>query len=243
MKDFKLNIDEMMEKGVHFGHRISKLHPKMKPYVSGVKNTIHIIDLEKTVEKFGSALKFIEELITKGGVLLVVGTKIQVRELVKKFAQECGIPYVSERWLGGTFTNFDTILKRIEYYKELERKKEAGELEKYTKKERIKIDKEIQALRIKFEGIKNMTKLPEAVFILDIKKDELTAKEARRRGVKVIGVCHTNVDPDLTDYPIPANDDAISSIQYILEKVAEVIKNTKKREVAAEERSDLPESF
>lgn len=227
MKDFKLDTNEMMEKGVHFGHRISKLHPKMKPYISGVKNTIHIIDLEKTVEKFNSALKFIEELITRGGVLLIVGTKIQVRDLVKKFAQDCGLPYVSERWLGGTFTNFDTILKRIEYYKELERKKEAGELEKYTKKERIKIDKEIQTLKIKFEGIKNMAKLPEAVFILDIKKDELTAKEARRRGVKVIGVCHTNVDPDLTDYPIPANDDAISSVQYILEKVKEVIINSK----------------
>lgn len=227
MKDFKLDTNEMMEKGVHFGHRISKLHPKMKPYISGVKNTIHIIDLEKTVEKFNGALKFIEELITRGGVLLIVGTKIQVRELVKKFAQDCGLPYVSERWLGGTFTNFDTILKRIEYYKELERKKEAGELEKYTKKERIKIDKEIQTLKIKFEGIKNMTKLPEAVFILDIKKDELTAKEARIRGVKVIGVCHTNINPDLTDYPIPANDDAISSIQYILEKVAEVIKKAK----------------
>lgn len=226
-EDIKLDADEMMEAGVHFGHKISKLHPKMKPYVLGVKNTIHIIDLEKTIQEFLRALKFIEKIISEGKTLLLLGTKIQIKDLAKKIGEDCGLPYINERWLGGTFTNFETISKRINYFKDLERKKESGELEKYTKKEKMKIDKELQALKIKFEGIKTLTKLPEAVLILDMKKDGLSAKEARKKGVKTIAICHTNIDPSLVDYPIPANDDAISSVQYILEKVKEVILKAK----------------
>ena len=137
------------------------------------------------------------------------------------------MPYVVNRWLGGTFTNFATIKKRIEYFKDLEKKKIEGELEKYTKKEKAKFDQELENLRIKFEGIKNMEKLPDAIFILDMKKDALVVREAKRRGVKVIGVSDTNVDPTLADYPIPANDDAISSVKYILGKVKEVVVKAK----------------
>jgi len=226
--NFNLNIDEMMKAGLHFGHRTSRVHPKMEPYLQGVRNTVHIINLEKTKEKLAEALKFIQELISEGKVLLLVGTKVQVKNLVKETAIECGLPYVSERWLGGTFTNFGIIKKRIEYFKNLEKQKESGELEKYTKKERAKINQELEKLEAKFGGIKNLEKLPDAIFVLDMKEDYLATKEAREMGVKVIGISDTNVDPTLADFPIPANDDAISSVKYILDKVKEVIKKAKK---------------
>jgi small subunit ribosomal protein S2 len=226
--EFKLDPEEMVQAGLHFGHRTSRVYPKMKPYIYGVRNTVHIIDLEKTVEKFREALKFIQELISENKILLLVGTKIQTKDLVESIAKECNLPYINERWLGGTFTNFETIKKRIEYFKDLEKKKAEGELEKYTKKERAKIDQELRGLRLKFGGIKNLERLPDAIFVLDMKKDALAIKEARAKGVKVIGVADTNVDPTLADYPIPANDDAISSIKYILEKVKEVILKAKK---------------
>ena len=221
--EIKLNIDEMAQAGLQFGHRVSRLHPKMKQYVSGIKNNVHIIDLEKTAKEMEKALGFIAKLVSEGKTILFVGTKIQLRNLIKTGAEDCGMPYVTERWLGGTFTNFDTIFKRVEYYKDLEKKKATGELEKYTKKERMNFDKELQTLRIKFEGIKSMTKLPEAVFIFGVDKDITCVREAKIKGIKIIGIVDTNVDPDLVDYPILANDDAISSVQYILEKVKEAI--------------------
>ena len=225
--EFGISPEEMAKAGLHFGHRASRVHPKMKPYIFGVRNTVHIIDLEKTAEKFREALGFIKKLISENKTLLFVGTKVQIKDLTRDVSKECDLPYIVERWLGGTLTNFKTIEKRLEYFKELERKKEKGELKKYTKKEQAKIDHEIKNLEIKFGGIKNMEKLPEAVFILDMKKDNLAIKEARKKGVAIIGIADTNVDPGLADYPIPANDDAISSVKYILEKVKEVILKTK----------------
>ncbi|MBZ9569726.1 30S ribosomal protein S2 [Patescibacteria group bacterium] len=227
--DFRISLEEMAKAGVHFGHRTSRSHPKMKPYLAGVRNTIHIIDLEKTAEKLKEALKFIQELISENKILLLIGTKIQVKDLVKEIAIECGLSYVSERWLGGTFTNFKTISKRIEYFKDLERKKTEGSFEKYTKKERLNIDRELRDLEIKFGGIKNLQLLPDAIFVLGMKKDEIAIREAKKKGIKIIGIAHTNVDPTLVDYPIPANDDAISSVKYILEKVKEVILKAKSK--------------
>jgi len=224
--DFNINPEEMAQLGVHFGHRTSRIHPKMAPFLYGIRNSVHIIDLEKTKEKFKEALKFIQELISENKILLLVGTKIQAKELIKNVATECGLPYVNERWLGGTFTNFETIKNRIEYFKDLEKKKAGGELEKYTKKERAKIDQELKDFEFKFGGIKNLERLPDAIFVLDMKKDDLAVKEARMKGIKVIGISDTNCDPTLADFPIPANDDAISSLKYILEKVKEAIKNT-----------------
>lgn len=226
-ENFNIDTEEMAQAGVHFGHRTSRVHPKMKPYLYGVRNTVHIIDLEKTKDKFEEALKFIQELMSENKILLLIGTKIQVKDLVKDIAKDCGLLYVTERWLGGTFTNFETILKRVEYFKELEKKKAEGELEKYTKKERAKIDQELRGLEIKFGGIKEMERLPDAIFVIDMKKDALAVKEAKMKGIKVIGIADTNVDPALADYPIPANDDAISSVKYILEKVKEVILEAK----------------
>ncbi|MCK4520580.1 30S ribosomal protein S2 [Candidatus Parcubacteria bacterium] len=226
--NFKIDVDEMLAAGVHFGHRTSRLHPKMEPYLAGVKNTVHIIDLEKTVKKFEEALKFIQELISENKVLLLTGTKIQIKDLVKEIAEECALPYVNERWLGGTLTNFGVLSKRVEYLKEIEKKKAGGGWEKYTKKERIKMNRELQNMKTKFEGLKKLEWVPDAIFVLDIRKDDLAVKEARMKGIKVIAICDTNVDPTLVDYPIPGNDDAISSVKYILEKVKETILKTKK---------------
>jgi len=225
--EFKLDTEEMARAGLQFGHKSSKIHPKMMPYLSGVRNTVHIIDLEKTKEKLEEVLKFIRELISENKILLLVGTKIQIKELVKNTALELNLPYVNERWIGGTFTNFGAVRKRIEYCKELERKKREGELEKYTKKERAKFDEELNDLETKFGGIKNLERLPDAIFVSEMKKDILAVKEAKMKGIKVIGVSDTNIDPTLADYPIPANDDANSSIKYILEKVKEVILKAK----------------
>ena len=222
-----LNTDEMQTAGLKFGHNVSRLHPKMKDFVSGIKNNVHMIDLEKTAKEFDRALKYISHLASEGKIILLVGTKIQIKEFTKNTAEACQLPYVAERWLGGTLTNFETISKRVQYFKELETKKNTGGLEKYTKKERLLFDKELESLKKKFEGIKNMAKLPDAVLVLDVKKDIACVREARKKGIVIVGVVDTNIDPTLADYPIPANDDAISSIKYILEKVQETIAGEK----------------
>ncbi|MFH1714113.1 MAG: 30S ribosomal protein S2 [Candidatus Nealsonbacteria bacterium] len=221
--DLKLDPADMMQAGLHFGHKTSKIHPKIKPYLFGARNGVHIFDLEKTAEKLKEALEFIQKIISEEKVLLFVGTKVQIKELVKKAAIECGLPYISERWLGGTFTNFDIIKKRVDYLKELEEEKASGEQEKYTKKERIKINSEIEVLKLKFEGLKDLKSLPQAVFVADMKKDTLAIREAKVKGIKVIAIVDTNLDPTLADFPIPANDDAVNSVSYILEKIKETV--------------------
>lgn len=226
-QDFGLKEEEMLKAGLHFGHRTSRLHPKMEPFIYGIKKTVHIIDLEKTLEKFQEALKFVQELAEDQKIMLLVGTKTPHKELAKNIARECDLPYVNERWLGGTLTNFEVMRKRIDYLNEIEEKKKTGEFEKYTKKEKIKIEQEFNKLKIKFEGIRDLKKLPDALFICDIKQDSLAAKEARMKNIPVIAIVDTNADPSLADYPIPANDDAISSVRYILEKVKEVISKAK----------------
>jgi len=226
-ENLSLDLEEMAKFGLHFGHKASKIKPKMNPYLYGVRNTIHIIDLEKTKEEFEKALAFIEKLVSEKKDLLLIGTKVQIKDLVKEVATECGLPFVNERWLGGAFTNFEVIKKRINYFKELERKKAAGELEKYTKKEKSQIGKELKKLETKFGGIKNMEKIPEAIFVVDMEKDILAIKEAKAKRIKVIAIADTNVDPNLADYPIPANDDSVSSVKYILEKIKETVLKAK----------------
>jgi small subunit ribosomal protein S2 len=221
--NFGLDLVEMAKAGMHFGQRVSSTHPKMLPYILGIRNAIHIIDLEKTLPKLREALEFIKKLAEEEKILLLVGTKVQLKDIIKETAEACGMPYVTERWLGGTFTNFPVITKRIEYFKELERKRAEGEFERYTKKERMKIDKELRRLQEKFEGIKELSKLPDAVFVCDMKKDHGAVKEARMKNIPVIAICDTNTDPTSVEYPIPANDDAISSVKYILEKVRQAI--------------------
>jgi len=226
-ENIKLSVEEMEKSGVNFGHKISKLHPKMKQYVAGIKNGVHLFDLEKTAKEFNKALVFVSKVVSEGKTIAFVGTKIQLRAIVQKAAEDCGIPYVTERWLGGTFTNFETIQKRVSYFKDLEKKKATGELEKYTKKERLDFDKEIALLKVKFEGVRNLSKLPEAVVIFGLDKDITCAREAKKKGIKIISIVDTNVNPDIVDYPIPANDDAISSVSYIIDKISQAITNSK----------------
>ena len=224
-EEIEFDVEEMAKAGLHLGHKTSKLHPKMLPYIFGVRNNVHIIDLEKTKEKLKEAIIFIQNLVKEKKIILVVGTKIQLKELVKEFASQFNFPYINHRWLGGIFTNFGVIKKRVEYLKELEEKRE---LEKYTKKEKLLLERKLSKLREKFEGIKNLEKIPDAVFILDMEKDKLAVKEAKKMGIKIIAISHTNCDPTSVDYPIPANDDAIPSVQYILKKVKEAILKVKK---------------
>lgn len=213
--------EKMIAAGVHFGHKTNKKHPKMDPYIYGVRNGVNIIDLEKTEKKLVEAMDYLEQLISKGGTLLVVGTKVQLVNLSKEFASECEFPYILERWLGGIITNFNVIKKRVDHLKDLENKKAEGELDKYTKKERLEIDREIESLKKKFEGLKPLSKLPDAIFVLDMEKDMMAIKEAKKEGVVVVGIADTNANPEIADYPIPANDDAISSVSYILNRIKE----------------------
>lgn len=225
----KLNLEpglaEMATAGLHFGHKTSKTHPKMAEYIAGVRNTIHIIDLEKTKEKLALALDFISQLAASGKVILIVGTKPHIKNLVEETAHDCNLPYVVTRWIGGTLTNFSVISKRIEYFKELEVKKEQGEFEKYTKKEQAQIEKELHSLKERFGGIKELKSLPDALFVCDVDENAIAIREAKKAGIKVIAIVDTNNDPTQADYAIPANNDALSSVKYILEKVKEAILN------------------
>ncbi|MBI4708706.1 MAG: 30S ribosomal protein S2 [Candidatus Portnoybacteria bacterium] len=226
--DFKLpSVEELVGAGAHFGHRTSRWNPKMKPYIFGVRHAVHIIDADKSLAKLEEAVNFISEIASKGGTILFVGTKPTVKKIIQEGAQNCGMPYVIGRWLGGTLTNFKTIGKRIEYFRNLETQIAQDELQKYTKKERLAFQKELESLKTNLEGIKNLTRLPEAIFVADIKEDNLVVREARRVGISVVGICDTNTDPTLVDYPIPANDDASSSVRIILDAIVGAIKQAK----------------
>lgn len=209
-------IEEMMAAGLHFGHKTSKTHPKMKPYIGGMRNTVHIIDLEKTKEKLTEALEALLKLREEGKNILLVGTKVQIKDMVKETAKVLGLPYICERWIGGTLTNFEGISKRIQRLLEITKMKESGDIAKYTKKEQAKLEEERKSLEVKFGGIKNLTKLPDALFVCDMDKNELAVKEAKKKKIMTFAVCDTNCDPSFLDFPIPANDDAASSIAYIL---------------------------
>ena len=217
-------LQEMMEAGLHFGHKTSKTHPKMKKYISGMRNTIHLIDIVKTKEKLDEALAYIKELKAEKKVVLLIGTKIQISPFVKEVGDKLSVPYVSQRWIGGTLTNFETIKKRSEYLKEMEKKREEGELEKYTKKEQLEFDREITKLEMKFGGIKNMEKIPDAIFVFDVDENGIAVREAKKMGIPIIGIVDTNINPEDITYPIPANDDAVSAVKYIVDKVAEALR-------------------
>lgn len=228
MKDIELA--DLLQVGAHFGHQTSRWNPKMKKYIFGVRNNIHIMDLEKTRSMLLDAMVFARETAAKGGSILFVATKRQAKDAVKHAAQACGQPYVVTRWLGGTFTNFRTIQKTIKKMERYEGLKATGELEKnYTKKERLMIDRELAKMRTLFEGIKDMRKLPEAIMIFDVNYDEIALVEAQKSKVKIIGVVDTNSNPDKIDYPIPANDDAIKTIEYVGNAIADAVNEGKKQ--------------
>jgi small subunit ribosomal protein S2 len=238
-EELELSISEMLKHGLHFGHRKSRWNPKMKPYTFTVRNNIHIIDLEKTLSLFREAVEFLRGIVKNGGRILLVGTKPQAKKLIEVSAQEIDMPYVSNRWLGGTFTNFSEIKKRIKYLNDQEAKLVRGELEKYTKYEQTQFKKEIERMNEKMGGLKKMDNFPQAIFVLDIKEDILVVKEARRVKIPVVAIVDTNTDPTLVDYPIPANDDALSSLKYVLGIIVKNIKEEKKAKTASSKEEGL----
>ena len=216
-----INMKELLEAGVHFGHQTRRWNPKMKPYIFGARNGIHIIDLQKTVSLFATVNDFIVNTVADGYSLLYVGTKKQAHESIVEESERCGMFYVVNRWLGGTLTNFQTIRKSVGRLKELESMKNDGTLSRYTKKEALKMEKELVKLEKVLGGIKDMDELPGAVFIVDPKKENIAVKEARKLGIPVIAIADTNCDPDEIDYIIPGNDDAIRAIRLICSKIAD----------------------
>jgi len=218
---------ELLQAGVHFGHQKSRWHPKMEPYIFAERNGVHVIDLEKTVVVLEKAMSFVRDTAQRGGVILFIGTKKQGQEILKKHAEEAGMPYIIERWLGGLFTNFDNVSKLIKRHQKLNQQKESGALNKYTKKERAAFDKEIEKLDKLVGGLKGLSKLPQAVFVLDAKREKTAVLEARKKNIPVVAFCDTNINPDMIDYPIPANDDAVKSIEMITGLIAGAIKDGK----------------
>ncbi len=218
-----ISLMDMLKAGVHFGHKKSLWNPKMAPYIFTTRNNIHILDLEKTRIKLNEALNFAKDTTAKGGTILFVGTKRQAKEEVRKAAESCGMPYVVTRWLGGTFTNFRTIQRTIKKMERYEKMIADGEIKKYTKKEQLMIAREVEKMKTFFSGIKDMKKLPEAIFVLDSKYDHIPVEEARQSKVKVIGLVDTNADPTKVDFVIPSNDDAIKVITFMAQAVADAV--------------------
>ncbi|MBI5077560.1 30S ribosomal protein S2 [Candidatus Falkowbacteria bacterium] len=223
-----VTLQDLAKAGAHFGHQSSRWHPKMKQFIFAEKNGIHVINLEKTLEYLNAALEFVKKTVSEGGTVLFLGTKKQAQDIVKDAALACGMPYVIFRWLGGTLTNAHSILGLAKKLRKLKEAKASGELEaKYTKKERLNIDREIARLEIIVGGIERLEKIPNAIFIVDIKKEKTAISEANRKSVPVVAICDTNVNPDLVTYPIPGNDDAVSSIRLFVNLMAEAVKEGK----------------
>jgi len=218
---------EMLKSGVHFGHKTSKRHPKMSPFIFTIRTGVSIIDLNQTIEKLEKAVKIIEEISKEGKTILFVGTKKQAQKIIKKYADNCGMPYVINRWIGGTFTNFLVVKKNIKKYLALKEKMEKGELDKYTKKERLLFNKQIMKLEQLVGGLVKLEKLPDAVFVVDTKKDKIAINESNKIGIPVFAICDTNSNPDKIKCPIPANDDALKSINMITKLIAEAVNNGK----------------
>ena len=229
---YELSLEAMLKAGVHFGHKKCRWNPKMNSNIFGIRNGIHIIDLEKTLSHFEKALLKIDDVIKKRGIVLIIGTKKQAKDLVQGVADKVEMPYVNERWLGGTFTNFGIIKKRVKYLVETNEALEKGKLANLTKLERHKLKKRLDKVEEKMGGLVRMTRLPDLVVILDINKDEIALKEAKTAGIEVVGLVDSNSDPDLVDFPIPANDDALSSLKYIIGVLLKRMLEAKKTQTA-----------
>ncbi|HTK60123.1 MAG TPA: 30S ribosomal protein S2 [Candidatus Baltobacteraceae bacterium] len=222
------DLVELLKTGAHFGHQVSKWHPKMKPFLFGSRNGIHIINLEATVEKLKVALDAARDITAKGGVIVFLGTKRQASGIVEKYAKECGAPYITTRWLGGTFTNFPEISKLIKKLNEYRAKTASGGFDKYTKKERVIIDREIADMERKVGGIASLTKLPDALYVVDAKHEKTAVEEAGDKKVPIFAMLDSNINPEDIAYGIPANDDAVKSIELITRLMAEAVNEGRK---------------
>jgi small subunit ribosomal protein S2 len=234
-----VDIKKLLEAGAHFGHKTSRWHPKMAPFIHSKRDGTHIIDLTKTVEQLQVALSFIEQTVSEGKQVLLVGTKRQAHDIVKEVATSTNMPYVVERWLGGMLTNRNTIGGRIKHLKDLEEKMESGALAaKYSKLEVQRFQEEIDAMNHIYGGIKDLAAKPGAVFVSDVLNDINAVREARKLGVKVVAIVDTNADPTLIDYPIPANDDAIKTIKLIADYVQSAIESGKASHAKKSEKAE-----
>ncbi|MFM8648400.1 MAG: 30S ribosomal protein S2 [Actinomycetota bacterium] len=218
-----VTMRQMLEAGVHFGHQTRRWNPKMKRFIFGERHDIYIIDLEQTLTRVETAYAFVRDLVAKGGDVLFIGTKKQAQDPIRDYANKCGMPYINERWLGGMLTNFETIHKRVQKMLELERLKNTGEFDLMPKKEALLKDRELTKLQKNLSGIRNMTRRPAAVFVLDTKKEHIGVTEANKLGIPVVAVVDTNVDPDLIKFPIPGNDDAIRANELMCKVIAEAV--------------------
>ncbi|MFH2062375.1 MAG: 30S ribosomal protein S2 [Candidatus Beckwithbacteria bacterium] len=224
---YEVSLKDLLEAGCHFGHQARRWNPKMDEYIFVKREGVHIFDLEITARKLEEAMNFVRDLVKDGKEIIFIGTKRQASSIIKEEAEKCGAPYVANRWLGGTITNWDQIKSRIDLLKDLSEKKEKGEFKKYTKKENVLIDRDIARLSRFLGGLKNLSKIPEAVFVIDVKKEHAVIKEGKIKNVKVVGVVDTNSDPDNIDFIIPVNDDAVSSITLIVSKIAKAYSDGK----------------
>ena len=218
-----ISMKQLLEAGVHFGHQTRRWNPKMAPYIYTERNGIYIIDLQKSVGKVDEAYKAVADIAADGGTVLFVGTKKQAQEAVKEEAQRCGMYYVNERWLGGMLTNFKTIQSRIKRLKDIERMAEDGTFDALPKKEVVNLKKEWDKLEKNLGGIKDMKRIPDAIFVVDPKKEKICVQEAHSLGITLIGIADTNCDPEELDYVIPGNDDAIRAVKLIVSKMADAV--------------------
>jgi len=224
----KVDVKKLLEAGAHFGHQARRWNPKMEPYLYGVQDGVHVFDLIKTKEALDQALDVLKEASKKGKKILLVGTKKQAKDKVREVAKSTGCFFVTERWLGGTLTNFDQMNKSLTKLSDMKKKMEAGDYKSFTKKERLLIEREIARLERFFGGLVGLSDLPDVMFIVDTKRQSGAVKEAKVKGVEVVGIVDSNSDPTLIDYPIPMNDDATRALEYVLDLVREAILEGKK---------------
>lgn len=218
-----VSMRQMLEAGVHFGHQTRRWNPKMKQFIFGERNGIHIINLDQTIERVEVAYSFVRDLVANGGTVLFVGTKKQAQDPIRNYAEKCGMYYVNERWLGGMLTNFETISKRVGKMQEYERMKASGEFDAMPKKEALLLTRELEKLQKNLSGIAHLSRRPDAIFVLDTMKEHIAVTEANKLKIPVIAVVDSNVDPDLVQFPIPGNDDAIRANDLLTRVIAEAV--------------------
>ena len=229
-----VTMRQLLDAGVHFGHQTRRWNPKMKRFIHGERNGIYIIDLQQTLGRIETSYSYVRDLVADGGTILFVGTKKQAQDPVRSYAESCGMPYVNERWLGGMLTNFQTMSKRVAKMKEYQRMRDSGEFEAMPKKEALLISRELEKLERNLGGIRNMERVPNAIFVLDTKKEDIAVTEANKLGLPIVAVVDTNCDPDIIQYVIPGNDDAIRSANLMCRVIADAV--TEGRFIASRKR-------
>jgi small subunit ribosomal protein S2 len=236
-------VKQLIEAGVHFGHRASRWNPKMRPYIYGRRNLIHIIDVRETIRGLIRARKYLTQVASGGSLVLFVGTKRQAAETVERESERCGMPYVAERWLGGTLTNFRTIRSRLTRLEELEKLRSSEEIQTYSKKMQSSLNREYRKMHRNLNGMRTMNRLPECLVVIDPKKEHNAIFEARKLGITTLALIDTDCDPDLVDLPIPGNDDSLRSIELVLQQLASAVLEGKANAVAAPAPEGAPGAY